>query len=105
MLTINFYFSIFLVGIIAFFAILVTRFICVSIPTLFVNIKLRKFYWRENILMSWGGMRGGISIALALSITSSASQFIIPLTYAVVILSIVIQGLSFKRVSTKLFPN
>ena len=40
-----------------------------------------------------------------ISITSSASQFIIPLTYAVVILSIVIQGLSFKRVSTKLFPN
>lgn len=49
-------------------------------------------------------MRGGISIALALSITSPAAQFIIPLTYSVVILSIIIQGLSFKWISNKLFP-
>lgn len=104
MLTINFHLSIILVGIISFIVILMTRFICVSIPTFFINIKLRKFYWRENVLMSWGGMRGGISIALALSITSPAAQFIIPLTYSVVILSIIIQGLSFKWISNKLFP-
>lgn len=55
MLTINFHLSIILVGIISFIVILMTKFICVSIPTLFINIKLRKFYWRENVLMSWGG--------------------------------------------------
>jgi CPA1 family monovalent cation:H+ antiporter len=105
MLTINFHPIVIVTGIIAFIVIFITRYISVSIPTLFLNIKLRKFYWRENLLMSWGGIRGGISIALALSIPSNGSASIISLTYVVVIISILGQGSTFKWLVNKLFPQ
>ena len=105
MLTIDFHFIIILAGFLSFIAIFLTRFISVSIPTLFLDIKLRKFYWRENLLMSWGGIRGGISIALALSIPSNGADPIISLTYVVVIISIIGQGASFRWLVEKLFPS
>lgn len=44
-------------------------------------------------LLTWGGLRGGLSIALALSIPHSASQpWILPATYVVVVVSILLQG-------------
>ena len=104
MLTINFKPISILAGICAFVIIILARYISVAIPTLFKNIKLRKFYWRENVLMSWGGIRGGISIALALSIPSENAHPIITLTYIVVIISILIQGTTLKALVNTLFP-
>lgn len=103
MLTIEFHVQSILLGIIGFIVIFIARYISVSIPTLFSNIRLRKFYWRENILMSWGGIRGGISIALALSIPSDDT--VLSLTYVVVILSIILQGSTFKWIIGKVFPE
>ena len=104
MLTIDFHPVAIVAGIVAFIVIIIARYISVSIPTLFKNIKLRRFYWRENLLMSWGGIRGGISIALALSIPSSEAHPIITLTYIVVIISILAQGTTFRLIVNKLFP-
>ena len=50
-------------------------------------------------VLTWGGLRGGISVALALSL--SASPFrdqILAATYGVVVFSIVVQGLTIERV-------
>jgi CPA1 family monovalent cation:H+ antiporter len=45
--------------------------------------------------MTWGGLRGGISIALALSLTQTMYRdLFLVITYIVVIFSIIIQGLS-----------
>ena len=71
----------------------------------FKNDQARQAYWKENLLMSWGGIRGGISIALALMIPENNSNSIITLTYVVVILSIVLQGSTFKWIVTKLYPK
>ena len=46
--------------------------------------------------MTWGGLRGGISIALALSIQGEYHNFIVSVTYAVVLFSIMVQGLTIS---------
>ncbi|MEP7234680.1 MAG: cation:proton antiporter, partial [Ignavibacteriota bacterium] len=52
-----------------------------------------------QISLVWGGLRGGISIALALSVPAIPQRnMIILITYIVVIFSIVVQGLSFEKV-------
>jgi CPA1 family monovalent cation:H+ antiporter len=48
-------------------------------------------------ILTWGGLRGGISVALALSIPESESRdLIIVMTYIVVVFSILVQGLTMK---------
>ena len=50
-------------------------------------------------VLTWGGLRGGISVALALSLPTSASRsLLLTLTYFVVVFSILVQGLSVGRV-------
>lgn len=54
------------------------------------------FHQHASLLMTWAGMRGGISIALALSIPASAqTTTLLTVTYVVVAFSILVQGLSF----------
>lgn len=54
---------------------------------------------RTPILMTWAGLRGGISIALALSLPAFAhKELLMGITYMVVVFSVVIQGLSLSRV-------
>ena len=50
-------------------------------------------------IMTWGGLRGGVSVALALSLPQLPGRdFFIGITYSIVIFSVVVQGLSFRRV-------
>jgi CPA1 family monovalent cation:H+ antiporter len=50
-------------------------------------------------IMTWGGLRGGISVALVLSLPASPWQhLLLTATYVVVIFSIVVQGLTMERV-------
>lgn len=111
MLTIDFNIKLICISILSFIAIFIARYISVSsilinCITFFYNKNFsKKAYWKENLLMSWGGIRGGISIALALMIPENNSNSIITLTYVVVILSIVLQGSTFKWIVTKLYPK
>ncbi len=54
---------------------------------------------RAIALLTWGGLRGGLAIALALSVGPElpAAPTLLALTYVVVVFSIVVQGLSFRR--------
>ncbi|MFT4972460.1 MAG: CPA1 family monovalent cation:H+ antiporter, partial [Saprospiraceae bacterium] len=50
-------------------------------------------------VLTWGGLRGGISVALALSLSEElSSDILIFVTYTIVLFSIIIQGLSLGRV-------
>ncbi|MEO8157547.1 MAG: cation:proton antiporter [Betaproteobacteria bacterium] len=53
-------------------------------------------------VLTWGGLRGGISVALALSLPASAERnTVVALTYGVVVFSILVQGLSIGYITRK----
>ncbi|RYY63766.1 MAG: sodium:proton antiporter, partial [Comamonadaceae bacterium] len=56
-------------------------------------------------VLTWGGLRGGISVALALSLPATASHdTVLGLTYCVVVLSILVQGIGIGAVARRVFP-
>ena len=83
-------------------AVLLARVISVAIPLPLT--KLRCGHPLGTITMlSWGGLRGGISIALALSLSEELSkELILHMTFAVVAFSIIIQGLTISPLVNKL---
>ena len=61
------------------------------------------FVPKTNLIMTWGGLRGGISIALALSLAPHMERdLFLMITYLVVIFSIVVQGLTVGKLVKKL---
>jgi len=87
-----------LTGGIAIVLILVARWMSILLPLTFLRHSLNVNYKSINIL-TWAGVRGGISIALALSLPPSPYRHVILCgSYFVVIFSIVIQGLTLNKV-------
>ncbi len=62
---------------------------------------------KAPIMLTWGGLRGGISIALALSIPDTLPQkdLLVAITYGVVLFSVVVQGLTMERLIRRLYPG
>lgn len=84
-------------GMLAIPAILLARWISVILPVSVMRRK-RKFPSGTVSVMTWGGLRGGISVALALSLPASRErEVVLAVTYIIVIFSIVVQGLSLGR--------
>jgi len=78
--------------------VLLTRFVCVGVP-IKVMSKFRTFSPYATTILTWGGLRGGISVALALSIPNvPAREPLLVITYFVVVFSILVQGLTIKKV-------
>ncbi len=80
--------------------VLFGRFTAVFIPLSFLRIT-KKFHPKTLPVLVWGGLRGGISVALALSLPDDLGEvknFIIQSTYSVVVFSILVQGLTIQRV-------
>jgi monovalent cation:H+ antiporter, CPA1 family len=57
------------------------------------------------LLLTWGGLRGGLSIAMALSLPAawSAKPYIVFITYCVVLFSIIVQGLTLEKVVKRIY--
>ncbi len=78
--------------------VLASRLIAVSTPILLLSIK-QTFSSGAIPVLTWGGLRGGISVALALSIPAIPEKpLLLAATYAVVLFSIIVQGLTVKNV-------
>ena len=83
--------------IVAIAAVLVTRAIVIfglgNISNIFSKVKTN---WREQTVLWWGGLRGSVSIALALSVPAflSGRQEIIDVVFGVVLFTLLVQGLS-----------
>ena len=83
--------------------VLAARIIVVYLPVLLFP-KFTKIGSKEAKLIVWGGLRGGLSIALVLSLPSGESKELLMLaTYTCVVFSILIQGLTIERLARKLF--
>lgn len=81
--------------------VLFARWVSVSIPIMLLSI--RQTFSRGSIpILTWGGLRGGVSVALALSLPPTEYKpIILTATFAVVIFSIIVQGLTVKWVIEK----
>ncbi len=85
------------VGLFAILLVLGVRLIGVSLPVLALK-PLGAFSPHSIKIMTWGGLRGGISIALALSLPAGAERdFILTATYIIVLFSVLVQGLTMRR--------
>lgn len=81
--------------------VLLGRLISVTIPIRVLSLR-RTFSTGSIPVLTWGGLRGGVSVALALSLPDSdVKPVILAVTYAVVIFSIVVQGLTVRWVIEK----
>ena len=90
-------------GILAILIVLLARFISVLLPYSLLKHEEKKPI-KTVAILTWGGLRGGISIALALSLSKELSgDLILHITYIIVLFSIIVQGLSIGRFVKKLY--
>lgn len=81
-------------GLLAIPVVLLARFLCVGAPVKLLEFR-RSFTPGAIRILTWGGLRGGISVALALSIPAGPERdLILTVTYTVVVFSILVQGLT-----------
>lgn len=91
------------ISLVAIFVVLFARFISIWIPSLIVPFKPKLSKGTLTMLV-WGGLRGGVSIALVLSVNNPEyKELLLEMTYFVVVFSIFVQGLTVGKVSQKVF--
>ncbi|PST82498.1 sodium:proton antiporter [Pedobacter yulinensis] len=97
--------SYWLVGLAGIAVVLFSRFLSIWIPAKLVPFK-SKFDSGTIKILVWGGLRGGVSIALALSMDEGPYKgLLISITYFVVVFSIVVQGLTIGRLASRVLPK
>ena len=96
----NFDFSYLLIILIMIIVVVISRGIGVFVPIKILSIK-KTFEKNTALIITWGGLRGGLSIALALNLPDSigsGKDLILILTYGVVLFTILVQGLTLKKI-------
>ena len=77
---------------------LVVRWVAVVAPTFLLHLRTPN-RWAAAAVLTWGGLRGGISVALALTLPDTPFRAqLLAACYAVVVFTVVVQGLSMPRV-------
>lgn len=93
------------IGVLAIVLLLVCRYLSLSLPILFLRDK-KLFNSRTALIMTWGGLRGGLSVALTLSLPDSPyKSAFVSITYLIVIFSILIQGLTTGKLVEKIYKH
>ena len=94
-----------LLGVLTIVIVLFARFVSVYLPYSLLKHEEEK-PMKTLIILTWGGLRGGISIALALSLSEeNSADIILHITYIIVLFSIIVQGLSIGKVAKKIFAK
>lgn len=101
MVVIPFTGTLFWLGCITIAIVLLARYVSILLPSKTLLFK-KTFEKGAVTILTWGGLRGGLSIALALSLPAAMKgNIFVPVTYIVVLFSIVVQGLTIGRVAKK----
>ena len=104
-LALDFQVAYLLFGLLAIPLVLAVRMVAVSVP-IWVLQRKREFTPGVIRSLTWGGLRGGISVALALSLPPGETRdLLLMATYGVVVFSIAVQGLTLKHVLPKADPT
>ncbi|MGY8996002.1 MAG: cation:proton antiporter domain-containing protein, partial [Alphaproteobacteria bacterium] len=83
--------------------VLAARFVSVAIPVTSLKVVGQQFSNGAIRILTWGGLRGGISVALVLSLPPTPErEILLTVTYIVVLFSIIVQGLTMEPVLRKL---
>jgi len=99
-LVLSFSTSIMEIGLLMIPLLLIIRLICVSLPVLALKQMGMEFSSNAIRVLTWGGLRGGISVALVLSLpVGEIRRNLLLITYCIVLFSIVVQGLTIARVA------
>ena len=96
----NFNISYIAIIVLVIILVVVSRGIGVFVPIKLLSIK-KTFEKNTALIITWGGLRGGLSIALALNLPDSigtGKDLILILTYGVVLFTILVQGLTLKKI-------
>ncbi|MGA0557665.1 cation:proton antiporter [Larkinella sp. VNQ87] len=106
LLIIEFETSYWLICLFSVLIVLIARFLAIWIPYRLARPWLT-LDSKAPLMMTWGGLRGGISVALALSIDNAVPNkpIIVAITYAVVLFSVIGQGLTLERLIRRLYKT
>ena len=106
LLIIDFQSAYWLICLVAVVLVLASRYLAIFIPYRLARrwLDLDK---KAPLMLTWGGLRGGLSIAMALSIPAGLpnKDLIVTITYAVVLFSVIVQGLTMERLIRRLYPT
>ena len=97
----NFVSGYLLISLLTIILVVSSRGIGVSIPIKILSF-FKKFEKRTSFIITWGGLRGGLSIALALNLPDQIGEgknLILFLTYMVVLFTILFQGLTLEKLA------
>lgn len=87
-------------------AIVIIRFIAVIVPFYLIKQKKNENNWKVISVLSWGGLRGGLGIALALSIPPEHNgDLFVFLMFCIAAFSIIVQGLTIGKLVQKVGLN
>ena len=90
-----------LIGMCCILIVLFSRFLSIYIPVVLIPFK-NKFSSGTIKVLVWGGLRGGVSIALVLSMDEGTYKpLLVGITYFVVVFSIIVQGLTVGKLAKK----
>lgn len=105
-IAIEFEYNYFFIALIALPLFILARYLSLMIPYLFSKkwLDVKK---ETILLMTWGGLRGGLSIAMVLSLSDSIEpkNMFVLITYVVVMFSIFVQGLTVEKFARKVYKN
>jgi CPA1 family monovalent cation:H+ antiporter len=102
LLVIDFKIKYVIIGLLSIIIVLVARIFVVYLPKVILPVFM-KVNNNEAKLIVWGGLRGGLSIALVLSLPDSEfRQILMIATYICVVFSILVQGLTIEKIAKRM---